>query len=924
MMRKLMLIVFAAAFFVFATTATASCPNDYQRVIDGNCVKVCDTNEFYTDDGECHLRDCGIGRSQTYHACMNICYGGQVWDLRTQGCTRASCNIFQYLDQNGNCTDMTCPTGYRWDDHHVLCLRNACPLGSTRNANENCVLACDANEYYDSSTEECRPQCDESEDYDASDGQCHALCSAGSNWVNGACVLTPCEGGQQRIDGVCRCPDSQHLQNGACVNNQPECPAGQHYGEWPNEEGYMETVCVCTKENEIVQNGACIAVCNEGDYYLPSNHECHSTYCGPGRSQTYHACMNICPDDESWNVGSQKCVKPTSCSIHQYLQNGVCTDLKCPEGYRFDDLGIVCISNTCPVGRYRNSNGDCVECSAGQHLENGACVLTCAEGEHAENGACVADIPECLEGQHLENNACVDDVNEQVPDVNEQEEPVDNSFPVPFPVAELGNCASRSECEAYCNVPGNVVACLDFAEENDLLSTAEIAEARSIVQYIQAGTTPGHCASQQQCDTYCDKSENLQECVDFAVMAEIISQDEADMAIKTGGVGPGGCKREECQIYCEDESHFGECVDFAVANGLMDAKDAEMAKKTGGKGPAGCKKEECNTYCKEPAHQQECFQFAVENGIIPAENVEMMTACMQGSESCMSYCNASDERFASCVKMWESSGDGPSPEDIERMKANYYESPGGCKGNMACVQQYCSDPSGQHAIECEEFAVKNGNKTQEQFDEWKRNFDQQIEDAKPKEGPIDRPGCPPVQVEAMACYDSGKDAVLVTDEQGCMIMTGCQPKMNCPEGQHWENDGCMSNNPEEPEWVPQGCEMEAPQCGGGPPVCVGDHWECTAMPESSGGDQGFHCSEGQHLENGACVNNGPGPDQGPQPGPEPNPNPEPTPPTEPTPPAPQEPAPAPPAPEPSPPTGEVILENSLLDAIVQLFTGLLK
>jgi len=40
---------------------------------------------------------------------------------------------------------------------------------------------------------------------------------------------------------------------------------------------------------------------------------------------------------------------------------------------------------------------------------------------------------------------------------------------VTFPVAELGNCGSRAECEAYCDLPENMEACLNFAEAHNLI-----------------------------------------------------------------------------------------------------------------------------------------------------------------------------------------------------------------------------------------------------------------------------------------------------------------------------------------------------------------------------------------------------------------------------------------------------------------------
>jgi len=65
---------------------------------------------------------------------------------------------------------------------------------------------------------------------------------------------------------------------------------------------------------------------------------------------------------------------------------------------------------------------------------------------------------------------------------------------VTYPVAELGNCGSRAECEAYCDLPENMEACLDFAEAHGLISPEEAAMARKMLELgVTAG--PGGCQS---------------------------------------------------------------------------------------------------------------------------------------------------------------------------------------------------------------------------------------------------------------------------------------------------------------------------------------------------------------------------------------------------------------------------------------------
>jgi hypothetical protein len=88
-----------------------------------------------------------------------------------------------------------------------------------------------------------------------------------------------------------------------------------------------------------------------------------------------------------------------------------------------------------------------------------------------------------------------------------------------FPVAELGGCDSEDSCKTYCDDASNVEACLDFAETYNLMPLEEIEEARIILPLLLSGQTPGGCQNEQECDAYCDKSENFLECVEFAKKA---------------------------------------------------------------------------------------------------------------------------------------------------------------------------------------------------------------------------------------------------------------------------------------------------------------------------------------------------------------------------------------------------------------------
>ncbi|MDP2741429.1 MAG: hypothetical protein Q8O66_01935 [bacterium] len=247
-----------------------------------------------------------------------------------------------------------------------------------------------------------------------------------------------------------------------------------------------------------------------------------------------------------------------------------------------------------------------------------------------------------------------------------------------------GGCKNKNECEEYCNSISHIDECISFAEKNNLIPQEELEETKKVQSAIKRGVKPPACGNKKQCDVYCDEPEHMEECITFGIEAGFIQGKELEdtqkmlQAVKRGikpppckgkkacdeycsnpnnmelcmnfameagfmseeekvdsqkmlqaikkGAKPPQCKgKEECDIYCSSEEHFEECFNFAEAAGFMTAEDAKMARKTGGKGPGNCKgKEECEAFCNNPDNQETCFNFAKENGMIPEEELKKM------------------------------------------------------------------------------------------------------------------------------------------------------------------------------------------------------------------------------------------------------------------------------------------------------------
>jgi len=228
-------------------------------------------------------------------------------------------------------------------------------------------------------------------------------------------------------------------------------------------------------------------------------------------------------------------------------------------------------------------------------------------------------------------------------------------------------CNGKQQCDIYCEDPSHMEECITFGAEAGFIQGKELEDAQKMLQAIKRGATPPPCKGKKACDEYCSTPENMEVCMNFAMEAGFMSEEERAnsqkmlQAIKKG-IKPPPCKgKDECDAYCSSEEHFEECTNFAVAAGFMSEKDAEMARKTGGRSPGNCKgKEECETFCNNPDNQETCFNFAKENGLIPEEDLKRME---EGKEQFRQSFEQMPQETIICLQ--EEIG----PEMLEKMKS---------------------------------------------------------------------------------------------------------------------------------------------------------------------------------------------------------------------------------------------------------------
>lgn len=151
-----------------------------------------------------------------------------------------------------------------------------------------------------------------------------------------------------------------------------------------------------------------------------------------------------------------------------------------------------------------------------------------------------------------------------------------------FPIAELGNCASKDACHAYCEDSTHREACFTYAQTHGLMSKEKVAAARVIL----GKKGPGGCSSAESCRAYCTDSAHQEECLKFAQEKKIIGDDKVSLIKKLmTGEGPGACKSaESCRAYCAETAHQAECRAFAQMHNLgkkMGSTTPPMMRKMG-------------------------------------------------------------------------------------------------------------------------------------------------------------------------------------------------------------------------------------------------------------------------------------------------------------------------------------------------------
>ena len=307
----------------------------------------------------------------------------------------------------------------------------------------------------------------------------------------------------------------------------------------------------------------------------------------------------------------------------------------------------------------------------------------------------------------------------------EQKMPDDIQYPIP----ELGNCKSKSDCKVFCDASKNSDACLTFAEKRNLMSPEELANAKKFQNNGMVG--PGSCKGQVACEQYCSDSTKLEECTAFAkkngLMSDQQLQDSEKVltAIKNGLKPPACGGPKQCNTYCSNPLHMEECIAFSLAAGIVpNNQKAQMQKtleaiKQGIKPPA-CQPnppsdqlgqisqseqglQSCDQYCG--THQEECMSFSLATGMVPDDQKEQMQKTLnvlkQGIKPPACQPNPPNQ-----------SGEPNQSGQPSQQNKNQPNKSSQFGQSLQACDQYCAEPN--HVEECVKFSVAIGNMTEQQ------------------------------------------------------------------------------------------------------------------------------------------------------------------------------------------------------------------
>ncbi|HYK08863.1 MAG TPA: hypothetical protein VEW42_05180 [Candidatus Eisenbacteria bacterium] len=201
-----------------------------------------------------------------------------------------------------------------------------------------------------------------------------------------------------------------------------------------------------------------------------------------------------------------------------------------------------------------------------------------------------------------------------------------------FPIPELGNCASASECKTYCDDPTNIAACVDYAKMKGFYHESSLDTNQAAI-VADAKATLG-CDSVDSCKTYCADVSHADACSAFAQKHNLKGGNESPntSTLEKAKLALGCDSAESCKALCEKEENREKCSAFAKSNGLKGGNTRL--------GPGGCTSESsCKVFCSDPNNFQLCSRFLKEHtGSTSGQKTFTGPGGCTSEATCREYC----------------------------------------------------------------------------------------------------------------------------------------------------------------------------------------------------------------------------------------------------------------------------------------------
>ena len=162
---------------------------------------------------------------------------------------------------------------------------------------------------------------------------------------------------------------------------------------------------------------------------------------------------------------------------------------------------------------------------------------------------------------------------------------------ISYPVAELGNCASKEECRSYCELEENRQACIDFGSKKGIYKENKgQGNARDRLILEKAKTDLG-CSTKEACKILCESSDNADKCNAFAAKyginppkkttdSTLLEKAKEILGCQTPDVCRELCQKSENREKCKEVVlKLSEAVTEKIQQECTTGKECELLKK---------------------------------------------------------------------------------------------------------------------------------------------------------------------------------------------------------------------------------------------------------------------------------------------------------------------------------------------------------